>query len=54
MQEIEAKKLRAALPGEVKLQQELLNLLREGKREEHRNLLKLKQGAAPQPTYIQE
>ncbi len=37
------KKLRAALPGELKLQQELMKLLWEGKREEHRRLLKLKQ-----------
>ena len=36
------KKLRAALPGELKLQQELMKLLWEGKREEHRRLLKLK------------
>jgi hypothetical protein len=36
------KKLRAALPGELKLQQELMNLLWQGKREEHRRLLKLK------------
>ena len=36
------KKLRAALPGEEKLQQELMKLLREGKKEEHHNLLKLK------------
>ncbi|MCL0091813.1 UPF0236 family protein, partial [Dehalococcoidales bacterium] len=36
------RKLRAALPGEEKLQQELMSLLWEGKREEHRNLLKLK------------
>lgn len=36
------KKLRAALPGELKLQQELMNLLWAGKREEHRRLLKLK------------
>jgi len=36
------KKLRAALPGELKLQQELMELLWEGKREEHRRLLKLK------------
>ncbi len=34
--------MRAALPGEVKLQWELMNLLREGKREEHHRLLKLK------------
>jgi len=37
------KKLRAALPREMKLQQELVKLLWEGKREEHRQLLKLKQ-----------
>lgn len=37
------RKLRAALPGELKLQQELMNLLWTGKREEHRRLLKLKQ-----------
>jgi len=36
------KKLRAALPGELKLQEELMNLLWQGKREEHRRLLKLK------------
>ena len=37
------KKLRAALPGELKLQQELMNLLWAGKTEEHHRLLKLKQ-----------
>jgi hypothetical protein len=37
------KKLRAALPGELKFQEELMKLLWEGKREEHRRLLKLKQ-----------
>ena len=36
------KKLRAALPGELKLQQELMTLLWVRKREEHRRLLKLK------------
>jgi len=36
------KKLRAALPGELKLQQELMTLLWAGKREEHWNLLRLK------------
>jgi hypothetical protein len=36
------KKLRAALPCEEKFQQELMNLLWEGKKEEHRNLLRLK------------
>jgi hypothetical protein len=36
------KKLRAALPSEEKFQQELMNLLWEGKKEEHRNLLRLK------------
>jgi len=36
------KKLGAALPGQVKLQQELMKLLREGKREEYHRLLKLK------------
>ena len=30
------------MPGELKLQQELMKLLWEGKREEHRRLLKLK------------
>ena len=30
-------------PGELKLQQELMNLLWQGKREKHRRLLKLKQ-----------
>ncbi|MCL0053174.1 hypothetical protein M1M86_01640 [Dehalococcoidales bacterium] len=32
----------SGLPGELKLQQELMSLLWEGKREEHRKLLKLK------------
>ncbi|MCL0091388.1 hypothetical protein M1N57_00740 [Dehalococcoidales bacterium] len=32
----------SGLPGELKLQQELMSPLWEGKREEHRNLLKLK------------
>jgi hypothetical protein len=36
------KKLRAALLGELKLQQELMSLLWAGRREEHRRLLKLK------------
>lgn len=36
------KKLRTALPGELKLQQELMYLLWAGKREEHHRLLKLK------------
>ena len=36
------KKLRAALPGELKLQQELVSLLWAGKKEEHRRLLRLK------------
>ena len=35
-------KLRAALPDEERFQQELMNLLWEGKKEEHRNLLRLK------------
>jgi len=36
------KKLSAALPGELKVQQELMGLLWAGKREERHNLLKLK------------
>jgi hypothetical protein len=36
------KKLRATLPGELKLQQELMSLLWAGKKEEHRRLLRLK------------
>ena len=35
-------KPRAALRGEVRLQHELMNLLREGKKEEHHKLLKLR------------